>query len=121
MYLDAMGAKSGARWIVAAWLFFVLTFLFVVIGFMGWRTSHANAIFVVLISNAVSTGIVGFVLARKVECPVCDELLFVEGAKALNARAPRIRGIDYWATAVLHAAAGRRMICMHCGASLAPR
>jgi len=69
----------------------------------------------VALFGMVAGGLTYLSLALTLRCESCDKRLFIEGAESRYPKATKIKGFDYWASAVIEVIRSQRLTCMHCG------
>lgn len=102
--------------VVVAWLALFTSIILFLYG-LAFHTISQSYVFDVF-SIFVTSAIASIVLGTFNKCPRCGEYLLLEKSKDKHAAAYKIRGIDYWASAVVSMVLKNSMICMYCGTKI---
>jgi len=69
----------------------------------------------VALFGVIAAGATYLYFAFTLRCENCEERLFIEGSEPKHSTAKKIKGLDYWASAVIDVERSQQLTCMHCG------
>jgi len=69
----------------------------------------------VALFGVIGAGATYLFFAFTLRCENCGERLFLERNKTKHPTAKKIKGLDYWASAVIDVLRHRQLTCMYCG------
>jgi hypothetical protein len=101
--------------VAAGWILLVAFLIFFAIGATGGTSAIVAWLAGVMLFGVMSAGATYLFFAFTLRCESCGERLFIERNKIKHPTAKKIKGLDYWASAVIDVLRHRQLTCMYCG------
>ena len=105
--------KMNAWFVVAAWVAFLVSATFFVLGITGVYKDEVLVINAFLVCAIFALG--HLVLGMYLKCPSCGKRPTVQGIRAIHPLSEKKAGLDSWAVVVLNVIGRGHFRCIHCG------
>jgi Na+/melibiose symporter-like transporter len=101
--------------VAAGWMLIVVFLILFAVGAAGGSSGTLAWSAGVALFGVIGAGATYLFFALTLRCENCGERLFLERNKAKHSTAKKIKGLDYWASAVIGVLRCRQLTCMYCG------
>lgn len=101
--------------VAAGWMLLVAFLILFAVGTAGAGSAALAWLAGVALFGVIGAGATYLFFAFALRCENCGRHLFVERNEAKHPTAKKLRGLDYWASAVIDVMRHRQLTCMYCG------